>query len=33
MEPRVAALRVSEIARNKEMYLAPYNVNTGIEVK
>jgi quercetin dioxygenase-like cupin family protein len=33
MEPSAAARRVSEIARLNEMYLAPYDVNTGKEVK
>jgi quercetin dioxygenase-like cupin family protein len=33
LAPKVAARRVSEIARQNEMYLAPYDVNTGEEVK
>ena len=33
LEPKTAVRRLSEIARNNEMYLAPYDVNTGTEAK
>jgi len=33
LEPRLVALRLSEIARKNEMYLAPYDVNTEKERK
>jgi len=32
MKPKVAAHRLSEIARENEMYLAAYDVNTEREV-
>ena len=33
LEPKTVVRRLSEIARNNEMYLAPYDVNTGMKVK
>jgi hypothetical protein len=33
LEPKTVVRRLSEIARKNEMYLAPYDVNTGLEVK
>jgi len=33
LEPNTVFRRLSEIARDNEMYLAPYDVNTGMEVK
>ena len=33
LEPKTVVRRLFEIARNNEMYLAPYDVNTGMEVK
>ncbi|ADW70153.1 cupin domain-containing protein [Granulicella tundricola] len=32
LEPKVAGVRLSEIARRNEMYLAPYDVNTKKEI-
>jgi quercetin dioxygenase-like cupin family protein len=33
LEPKTVVRRLSEIARKNEMYLAPYDVNPGMEVK
>jgi quercetin dioxygenase-like cupin family protein len=33
LEPRTAFRRLSEIARNNEMHLVPYDVNTATEIK